>query len=101
MQWVIDNWIWILFGVAMIGMHMFGHGHGGHGQQGHAGADDETAGHGGHSCCGGKGKQDHCCGGASKKKRVPGSDGLPVTDPESPAGSVTLEASPVVRRRGS
>ncbi len=31
MQWVLDNWIWILFGVGMIAMHMFGHGgHGGH-----------------------------------------------------------------------
>ena len=33
MQWVLDNWIWILFGVGMIAMHMFGHGgHGGHGK---------------------------------------------------------------------
>ncbi len=40
MEWVLDNWIWILFGVGMIAMHMFGHGgHGDHGGHG---------GHGGH-----------------------------------------------------
>ena len=38
MEWFSQNWIWILFGVAMIAMHMFGHG--GHGSHG---------GHGGHS----------------------------------------------------
>lgn len=33
MQWVLDNWIWILLGGGMIAMHMFGHGgHGGHGK---------------------------------------------------------------------
>jgi len=32
MQWLLDNWIIVLLGVGMIGMHMFGHGgHGGHG----------------------------------------------------------------------
>ena len=36
MDWLWSNWIWIVFGVAMIAMHMFGHGgHGGHG--GHSG----------------------------------------------------------------
>jgi hypothetical protein len=35
MQWVLDNWIWILFGVGMVAMHMFGHGgHDGHGDHG-------------------------------------------------------------------
>ena len=37
MDWLAQNWIWILFGIAFVAMHLFGHGgHGGH------------AGHGGH-----------------------------------------------------
>jgi hypothetical protein len=36
MEWLSQNWVWVLFGVGMIAMHMFGHGgHGGHG--GHCG----------------------------------------------------------------
>ncbi len=32
MNWLSENWIWVLFGVAFFGIHMFGHGgHGGHG----------------------------------------------------------------------
>ena len=31
MQWLSQNWVWVLFFVGMIAMHMFGHGgHGGH-----------------------------------------------------------------------
>jgi hypothetical protein len=31
MDWLAQNWIWILFAVAFVAMHMFGHGgHGGH-----------------------------------------------------------------------
>ena len=34
MQWLLDNWIWILFGGGMIAMHLFGHGgHGGRGKR--------------------------------------------------------------------
>jgi len=34
MQWVIDNWILLVFGGAMVAMHLFGHrGHGGHAGQ--------------------------------------------------------------------
>jgi hypothetical protein len=40
MQWLSENWVFMLVGVAFIAMHMFGHGgHGGHGGPG---------GHGGH-----------------------------------------------------
>ena len=40
MDWLAQNWIWLLFGVAFVAMHLFGHGgHGGHGGYG---------GHGGH-----------------------------------------------------
>ena len=32
MQWLSQNWVWVLFFVAFIGMHLFGHGcHGRHG----------------------------------------------------------------------
>ena len=32
MSWLLENWIWVLFGLAFVAMHMFGHGgHGGHG----------------------------------------------------------------------
>ena len=32
MDWLSQNWIWVVFGVAFVAMHMFGHGgHGGHG----------------------------------------------------------------------
>ena len=41
MDWLAQNWIWVLFSIAFVAMHLFGHGgHGGHG--GHAG-------HGSHS----------------------------------------------------
>ena len=33
MQWLLDNWIWILLGGGMIVMHLFGHGnHSSHGK---------------------------------------------------------------------
>lgn len=53
MDWLSENWIWVIFGVAFIAMHMFGHGgHGGHGGRhgGHGGTrgakrpDDERVG---------------------------------------------------------
>lgn len=30
MEWILQNWVWILFAMGMIAMHMFGHG--GHGR---------------------------------------------------------------------
>ncbi|MBQ0745631.1 MAG: DUF2933 domain-containing protein [Marinobacter sp.] len=34
MEWLAENWIWLLVGIAFIGLHLFGHGgHGGHGGQ--------------------------------------------------------------------
>ncbi len=39
MEWLSENWIWVLLIAAFIAMHMFGHGrHGGHG--GHGGSSD-------------------------------------------------------------
>ena len=41
MEWLSANWVWILIGIAFVGMHMFGHGgHGGHGS--HGGDDEKT-----------------------------------------------------------
>ena len=36
MQWLGNNWIWIVFAVGMIAMHVFGHG----GRSRHSGHDD-------------------------------------------------------------
>ncbi|MHB8442406.1 MAG: DUF2933 domain-containing protein [Candidatus Tyrphobacter sp.] len=33
MQWISQNWVWVLVGVAFIGLHVFGHG--GHGGNSH------------------------------------------------------------------
>ena len=31
MEWISQNWVWVLFFVAFMAMHMFGHGaHAGH-----------------------------------------------------------------------
>ena len=41
MAWFLQNWVWVLFFSAFIGMHMFGHGgHGGHG--GHDGGQTDS-----------------------------------------------------------
>ena len=41
MDWIAQNWVWVLFAVGMIAMHMFGHGgHGGHG--GHCSDRDDS-----------------------------------------------------------
>ena len=38
MEWLSQNWVWVLIGVAFVAMHMFGHGgHGGHGGGGRSG----------------------------------------------------------------
>ena len=31
MEWLAENWFWLLIGIVFVGMHLFGHGHGGHG----------------------------------------------------------------------
>lgn len=42
MEWLTQNWIWVLVGAAFIALHMFGHGgHGGHGN----GDDGKTGRH--------------------------------------------------------
>lgn len=38
MEWLSENWVWVLIGVAFVAMHKFGHGgHGGHGGGGRSG----------------------------------------------------------------
>lgn len=40
MEWLSENWVFLLVAVGMVVMHLFGHGgHGGHG--GHARPEDE------------------------------------------------------------
>tara|TARA_R110002020_G_scaffold402013_2_gene612216 strand:- start:4074 stop:4247 length:174 start_codon:yes stop_codon:yes gene_type:complete len=34
MQWLLENWVWILLIGGMAAMHLFGHRHGGHGGHG-------------------------------------------------------------------
>ena len=36
MEWLSQNWVWVLFAGGMIAMHLFGHGcHGDHDKHGH------------------------------------------------------------------
>ncbi|WP_183197549.1 DUF2933 domain-containing protein [Brevundimonas mediterranea] len=45
MNWVVDNWPWLLFGAAFIGLHLVGHGgHGGHGGRGSRRAEEDSDG---------------------------------------------------------
>jgi hypothetical protein len=37
MEWISQNWVWVLFFAGFIAMHMFGHG--GHGRHGGHGGD--------------------------------------------------------------
>lgn len=42
MDWIAQNWVWIVVALAFVGFHLFGHGgHGGHG--GGGGAKDKDA----------------------------------------------------------
>lgn len=56
MEWIRQNWVFIIFFIIFIAMHLFGHGcMPGHG--GHRGHEDEKEGEerkekkGGHGCC--------------------------------------------------
>ena len=44
MEWLSENWVFILIAAAMVAMHLFGHG--GHGGHGKGRADDEGKGAG-------------------------------------------------------
>lgn len=39
MEWISQNWVWVLLVVGMIAMHLFGHG----GHRGHGGHDDHKS----------------------------------------------------------
>jgi len=42
MDWLAENWFWVLVGIAFIVLHLFGHGgHGGHGMHGGHGKPDD------------------------------------------------------------
>ena len=56
MEWIRENWVFLVFFVFFIGMHLFGHGcMGGHGEEkgdehkGHEGSSEKKK--GGHGCC--------------------------------------------------
>lgn len=59
MEWVRENWFFVLFFIIFIAMHLFGHGmHGGHGEEegkgheGHGeGSTEKREKKGGHGCC--------------------------------------------------
>ncbi len=40
MEWLANNWLWVVIGVLFVAMHLFGHG--GHGSHGGA---DKSSGH--------------------------------------------------------
>lgn len=56
MEWLSQNWVFLLVAVAFVALHIFGHGgHGGHGSHGRRdekdrkpGRDDQAAPRGGH-----------------------------------------------------
>lgn len=45
MDWLAENWFWVLIGIVFVAMHLFGHGghggHAGHGSSGDGAADAE------------------------------------------------------------
>lgn len=48
MEWLTENWFWLLIGILFVGMHLFGHGGHGGGHGGHGTKDtgiDKPAGH--------------------------------------------------------
>ncbi len=46
MEWLAENWLWVLIGILFVGMHMFGHGgHGGHGGNDRQEDPDKHSGH--------------------------------------------------------
>jgi hypothetical protein len=65
MEWISENWFFLLFAVIFIGMHFFGFGCGGHRRHGkhaeqesdehkkqaRAGSSDSSPAKKGHSCC--------------------------------------------------
>lgn len=63
MEWIRENWVFIIFFALFIAMHLFGFGCGGHGHKGHGKEGGEHKEHsgkdlsekkeqkGGHGCC--------------------------------------------------
>ncbi len=42
MEWITENWIWVLVGIALLALHFLGHGrHGKHGKQDKSGKQPE------------------------------------------------------------
>lgn len=44
MDWLTENWFWVVVGIAFVAMHLFGHGgHGGHGNHDGSQRDSNVA----------------------------------------------------------
>ncbi|WP_082765358.1 MULTISPECIES: DUF2933 domain-containing protein [unclassified Phenylobacterium] len=44
MEWLSQNWIWVVAGLAFVALHLFGHGgHGGHGRHRPRGGEPRRA----------------------------------------------------------
>lgn len=39
MEWLVENWLWVIIGILFVVMHIFGHGGHGGGGYGHGGKD--------------------------------------------------------------
>lgn len=48
MEWLSENWVFLLIAIAYIALHLPLFGHGGHGHGGHGSRRDEQAGRDGH-----------------------------------------------------
>ncbi len=92
MQWVQENWIWILLGGGMIAMHLFGHGkHGGNAKSGHKGANNAINADGGHT----SGGSHTCCGGCKTDTHA-----KPEKPPIKSLNTGAVDVSGKVNRRG-
>lgn len=44
MEWLTENWFWVVVGALFVGMHLFGHGgHGSHGGGGGCGGGHDSS----------------------------------------------------------
>ena len=77
MEWLAQNWFWVLIFIFFIAMHLFGHGHGGHGAHGSQGRSHDHGDQGKHGSQdlshdhSGQGKHGCCDDHAEEKKSDP------------------------------
>lgn len=73
MEWISQNWVWVLFFVAFVAVHLFGHG-------GHGGHRGGRAGHG----CGRGGAGDRQKGGSNSAGNADSGAPAETTDRQQP-----------------